>query len=287
VFATPGALTYSSVPDDTLGAVPVGAPWSATPGFWFAAGVQAGGPRSLMLIRTAAAADVRILDCATGTTTAYAPAVGALYIAAPAVVGRWARSAAIDSAGATIYWLRDAGANRDLMAGTSNGASTSALLSFPFSGPRPEALALSPDNTKLAWVDEAGNVVRMSLPGGLPVILTNTAFSVAPSAVAWLDNSHLVVSFLGAMGAGSGLVRVHEDGSTPPTKLYPAGPLGMNSVPTSLCVDTAGNVICDEAEVPAMPPPASHDIIRITPGGVKQLIVARAADDMGPSLAVY
>jgi hypothetical protein len=105
-----------------------------------------------------------------------------------------------------------------------------------------------------------------------------------PTALAWLDNSTLVVSFLSAMGGGPGLVRVPQDGSTAPSKLYPANPIGMNSVPTSLAVDSAGNVVCDEAEVLGG---AIHDIVRITPGGVKQLIVARADDDIGPSLAVY
>lgn len=234
-------------------------------------GNENGGP--LALVANAGATQAWVRDLAAGTETGFG--VSSLDIAG------WFNRATISGATDRVFWARNNGGGRELVAANLDGSGESVIVPAIINPNGPLCVSVSPDGSNVAWVSGSGFLRRTPAAGGASVPIT-LGTSVGARAVAWYDNASLIVSVTNYQGTGHpGLIRAYTNGDLP-TGVYDAAGLGLRSASFGIGVDGAGNVIFDELDVGG----TQYDIQRIDAPftGARVSIVVRAANDGWPGL---
>lgn len=236
-------------------------------------GGEVGGPRVLVSNLTGTQAWVRHMG--SGAETAFTPS--ALSFGGTAIMAR----AAIHGATGKVFWLRNVGANREVVSANFNGGGESVLWG-PVAAPgRPNQIAVSPDGANVLVVSEGGVVRRIPSAGGSVNTISDFTNSGATAAI-WLSNTEVAAAFTNCMGTGNpGISRLFAN-DDPAQLIFNAGGVGLRSAPQLLARDAAGNLLFDELNVGL----TQREIQRINAPvfGSRVGIVIRAQNDTMPLL---
>lgn len=246
-------------------------------GIYFLFGAQRNG--SLVFLTEAGYANPQVRDLATGVSTDFSPAVFSMWNG-----GIGVRLAAITSDGQQVVWIRSMGATREIVRANIDGSDAVVLVSSAVPALSPARVAISPNDSEVAYITAADSVRRVSMAGGASVLL-NLNGSTGATALDWRDDNTLVVACANALGTGThGLITLPRDVS-PASILFNDGGVGLRSTPVGVAVDPDGNILFDELDVSL----TQHEIYRVDPPGLggRIGIVTRPENDVAVWSLVY
>ncbi|MBD3177051.1 MAG: hypothetical protein GF320_17895 [Armatimonadia bacterium] len=249
------------------------------PGFTdirFPFGVQRGG--SLILATDANFNDAFVIDMTDLSESPFRPATLNLASTSP----REELVGAITRAGDRVIWLRRQGSDTQIVAADLDGSDEQVLLSVTTAA-APTAMALSPDDTMVAYTTVGGEVRVLDVAGGTPRVL-DLAQSTAPTGLDWLgmDTLAVAVSQYRSTGAAA-LLRVPVSGAS--ASLLFRGSNGLISAPSAVAVDAKLNVIFDELD----PTGSQSEIYRLDAPDYDErvTVLGRDTTDVRPALSRF